>query len=261
MSRDELKIEVSGNRYVKFDGVELHVADEYGEMETEPSIVQVREESVRGVRTAALKDKYSMIDLHANSPLGSSNFTVINNEFMGILREYNRVTYNKNTPLLLIDSTEYRYYTDRKADGQFQLDDSYIRAIIRKRRGLHNYSKEIIPNYPNIWKDAGKICEGRAGITGNVPTVASGLKRMVHEFFITVFNTDLCSATRDMDLRMPRELYSYYIERRSEQLGLDDNQEHYLRRWVDEKLDNMSSAYDTLAFYAVLGVDYTNVYN
>ena len=261
MSRDEVKIEVSGNRYVKFNGGELHVADEYGEMETEPSIVVAREECLDGIRTAALKDNYSMIDLHANSSLGGSNFTVINNEFMGILREYNRVTYNKNTPLLLIDSTEYRYYTDRKADGKFKLDESYIRAIIRKRRGVHNYAKEFIPNYPNIWKDSGKICEGRAGITGSVPTVASGLKRMVHEFFITVFNTDLSSATRDMGLQMPRELSNYYIERRSEQLGLDDNQENYLRRWVNEKLDDMSSAYDTLAFYAVLGVDYTNVYN
>lgn len=259
-NNNKIKLEVSGGRYVTFTDRELHVSGELGVMETEPNITTKKDVGSNEVLTTAMKDKYSVIDLWENTVLSRNNRIIELESIYQKLLDYNHQMYNKKTHLLLIDSSEYRYVTERHKDSKFVLDASYIRAIQRyKVRG--NYKSDThIPNYPNIWKDNGRICEGRANITGGVDTLEHALKRMVHEFFITQFNTDLTSMTHGLNMDIPWVVRSFYFTRRCEQLGLDESEQDYLYGWERSKYDSFSNVYDAMVYYAIMGIDYANVY-
>lgn len=259
-NNNKIKLEVSGGRYVTFTDNELHVSGELGVMETEPNITTKKDVGHNEVFTSAMKDTYSVIDLWANTILRRNDRIIEPESIYQKLLDYNHQTYNKKTHLLLIDSSEYKYVTERHKDSKFSLDAAHIIAVQRyKERG--NYKSDTyIPNYPNIWKDNGRICEGRANITGGVDTLEHALKRMVHEFFITQFNTDLTSMTRDLGMTIPWEVRSFYFTRRCEQLGLDESEQDYLYGWERSKYVSFSNVYDAMIYYAIMGIDYANVY-
>lgn len=262
MSNEQIKIEVSGERYISFSPNELHYTEEFGVMRSEPNIVMNKPDTSGQVHIVAIKDRYSLIDLRQDSDVGRSVSDWIPRSIRVKMKAYNLRVYNKNTDLLLMDSGEYVYESTQGKGTNFNLKRSKIKTISRvvKRRGGYRRSSRTV-NYPNIWKDTGVICEGNASITTGENSVELGLKKMVQNFFTTKFNSDLRSTSLARDYFLENDVLEYYIERRIEQLGMDDQEAETFRNEVTQKNSEAhGDVYDFMYFFAVLGVDYSNLY-
>lgn len=262
MTDNMVKIEVSGERYINFTNSELHFSEEYGVMEPISNIVATELKS-NGMRNIiASKDKYSVIDLVAGATLPRNGLQWAERLVKSRLKEYNNRVYNKNSPYVLVDSSEYIYQSELADGSNFKLRDSYIKKVKRQNIETGGYNYDLnSPNYPNIWKESGRICEGNASITTGSNTAEHGLKKMVHNFFTTQFNTDLTGLSVENRYFLKEPVLMYYIDRRVEQLGLEGRDAVQFRELVIEHNRNSrDTVYSAMYFFSVLGVDYANIY-
>lgn len=261
MSDNRVKIEVSGERYIDFTNSELHFSEEYGVMEPISNIVATELKSDGKRNIIASKDKYSVIDLVEGATLPRSGLQWAGRLVKSRLKEYNNRVYNKNSPYVLVDSSEYIYQSTLEDGSNFSLRNSYFKKVKRQSIETGGYTYGKVPNYPNIWKDRGRICEGDASITTGVNTAELGLKKMVHNFFITKFNNDLTGVSVERRYFLQEPVLNYYLDRRVEQLRLEGQDAEDFRESVIEHNRNLrDNVYHAMYFFSVLGVDYANVY-
>ena len=262
MTDNMVKIEVSGERYINFTNSELHFSEEYGVMEPISNIVATELKS-NGMRNIiASKDKYSVIDLVAGATLPRNGLQWAGRLVKSRLKEYNNRVYNKNSPYVLVDSSEYIYQSTIDDGSNFSLRNSYINKVKRQsiETGGYNYGLNS-PNYPNIWKESGRICEGNASITTGTNTAEHGLKKMVHNFFTTQFNNDLTGVSVERRYFLKEPVLMYYLDRRVEQLGLEgQDAEDFRELVIEHNRNSRDTVYSAMYFFSVLGVDYANIY-
>ena len=262
MTDNMVKIEVSGERYINFTNSELHFSEEYGVMEPISNIVATELKSNGTRNIIASKDKYSVIDLVAGATLPRNGLQWAERLVKSRLKEYNNRVYNKNSPYVLVDSSEYIYQSELADGSNFKLRDSYIKKVKRQNIETGGYTEGLnSPNYPNIWKESGRICEGNASITTGSNTAEHGLKKMVHNFFTTQFNTDLTGVSVESRYFLKDPVLMYYLDRRVEQLGLDGlDAEDFRETVIEHNRNSRDTVYSAMYFFSVLGVDYANIY-
>lgn len=173
-------------------------------------------DGLKVIRDGFVMGKFEPLNTHLTRRFNDSNAEVrqLYTRVWDAVKQFNRSNHNVDSYVYLSDVD--LYYLDNEGSGGGPLDAHFRKYSITNEGTLSNGKIAL----PNIFND-NRICHGNTTASNyNNTNEEVAYHSIINGFFTTGFNNDLNSKT--VDIESYNQLEDYFITRRSEQLGLGE---------------------------------------
>lgn len=173
-------------------------------------------EGLKVIRDGFVMDQFEPLNDHITRRFESSNRALsdLYTRVWDAVKQFNRANHNIDSYVYLSDVD--LYYLDSEGTGGGPLDAHFRKYRITNEGTLSNGNVAL----PNVFND-NRICHGSTSSSNyNNTNYEGAFHNIINGFFTTRFNNDLNSKT--VYIESYNQLEDYFITRRSEQLGLGE---------------------------------------
>lgn len=214
-------------------------------------------EGLKVIRDGFVMDKFEPLNKHLTSRFTDSD-TELRDLYIRVwdaVKQFNRTNYNVDSYVYLSDVDLYYLGNEGLLGGPL---DAYFRKYSITNDGTLSKGKIALPN---VFND-NRICHGTTTSSNyNNTNEEAAYHSIINGFFTTEFNNDLNRKT--VNIEKYNQLEDYFVTRRSEQLGVDEEDiKRVLRRIkinFDIQINNSERAniVGLVGIACLLGIDYS----
>lgn len=214
-------------------------------------------DGLKVIRDGFVMGQFEPLNRHLTSRFNASNTELrqLYTRVWDAVKQFNRSNHNVDSYVYLSDVD--LYYLDNDGSGGGPLDAHFRKYSIRNE-GTISKGKVALPN---VFND-NRICHGNTTASNYNNTNEEGAyHNIINGFFTTGFNNDLNSKT--VNLESYNRLEDYFITRRSEQLGLGEEDIKGVLRHIKNNFDihlhnsERANIVGLVGIACLLGIDYS----